>query len=243
MKTSRTTVVALLHAAATQLEAISGAEAHAFDAKKLLWEAFGRAKKKGLIKRMLGSPKKGVLGIETNNPAIEKVVFTDLDKDIAEGVIYTVDGKKGWGWSTFHKPAPLFLEPSTKLKVSVWSKKPDPVEEADTIVANYLRAFRDVGMVFDGKKAVPLSDLSKPVPPPASVPAPEPEPEEVWSVVEVNEDDNYAADVHIFRSKAEALKEAQAIGGVYVVKGTQMWNEPIGQVEEHRKMARYLYVQ
>jgi hypothetical protein len=61
----------------------------------------------------------------------------------------------------------------------------------------------------------------------------EPESKEAWSLVTLGKGHGYAAEVQVFSSKAKAEKEAQEQGNCYVVKGTQMWNEPLGQVEEH----------
>jgi hypothetical protein len=51
---------------------------------------------------------------------------------------------------------------------------------------------------------------------------------------EGDEDDasGYIAEVETFNSKAKAMAHARDIAPAYVVKGTQMWNEPIGQTEE-----------
>ncbi len=59
----------------------------------------------------------------------------------------------------------------------------------------------------------------------------------VWSVVTLGKDHGYATEVDTFASKDAAVQAAKERGGVYVVKGTQMWNEPLGQVEEHDKPA------
>ena len=68
----------------------------------------------------------------------------------------------------------------------------------------------------------------------------------VWSVAQTgydlggdDEDDyqGYVGSVEIFDSKADAIAYAKDIGGATVVKGTQMWNEPMGQVEEHDRPA------
>lgn len=71
--------------------------------------------------------------------------------------------------------------------------------------------------------------------------APEPESASPWSVVALDKD-GYAAEVETFNSRAEAMSEARGRGGVYVVRGTQMWNEPLGQVEEHSRTAKYVFV-
>jgi hypothetical protein len=61
----------------------------------------------------------------------------------------------------------------------------------------------------------------------------EPESEEAWSVVTLGKGHSYATEVDVFTSKSKAEQEAKDRGDCYVVKGTQMWNEPLGQVEEH----------
>lgn len=63
------------------------------------------------------------------------------------------------------------------------------------------------------------------------------ETDQVWSVVTLGKDHGYATDVEIFGSKDEAEERAKNLRNVYVVKGTQMWNEPLGQVEEHDRDA------
>lgn len=65
-------------------------------------------------------------------------------------------------------------------------------------------------------------------------------PETPWSVVSMH--DGYAAHVLVFANKKDAMKEAQDRGRVYLVKGTQMWNEPLGQVEEHNRVAHHQWV-
>lgn len=72
------------------------------------------------------------------------------------------------------------------------------------------------------------------------------EQDQTWSVArtgyevggdEEEEFQGYVAEVEIFKSKEKAIAHARDIGGAHVVKGTQMWNEPLGQVEEHDKTA------
>jgi hypothetical protein len=60
---------------------------------------------------------------------------------------------------------------------------------------------------------------------------------EAWSVVTLGVDHGYAADVEVFSSKSKAEQVARDHGNCYLVKGTQMWNEPLGQVEEHDRPA------
>lgn len=54
----------------------------------------------------------------------------------------------------------------------------------------------------------------------------------MWSVVQTESDSGYAADVTPCLSRAEAVREARDLGGAFIVKGTQCWNEPVGQTEE-----------
>jgi hypothetical protein len=58
-----------------------------------------------------------------------------------------------------------------------------------------------------------------------------------WSVVSLGKSHGYATEVQVFSSKEKAEQEAMDQGNCYVVKGTQMWNEPLGQVEEHDRPA------
>jgi len=70
----------------------------------------------------------------------------------------------------------------------------------------------------------------------------EPEPTtEAWSVVTLGKGHSYATEVDTFSSKSKAEQEARDRGDCYVVKGTQMWNEPLGQVEEHDRPAQYRF--
>ena len=76
-----------------------------------------------------------------------------------------------------------------------------------------------------------LNDLKKQIAKPGSD-------EEAWSVVTLDRD-GYATEVEVFGAKAKAESEARDRGNCYVVKGTQMWNEPLGQVEEHDRTAPF----
>ena len=68
---------------------------------------------------------------------------------------------------------------------------------------------------------------------------------QTWSVAQTGYDldedggdsQGYVAEVAVFDSKSEAVAYARDIGKATVVKGTQMWNEPVGQVEEHGREA------
>lgn len=64
---------------------------------------------------------------------------------------------------------------------------------------------------------------------------------EAWSVVTLGKDHGYATEVEVFDNKAKAEAKARGLGNCYVVKGTQMWNEPLGQVEEHSREAPYKF--
>lgn len=64
--------------------------------------------------------------------------------------------------------------------------------------------------------------------------------DEVWSIA-TKDEDGYAKEVDTFESRESAEEEARDRGNCYVIKGTQMWNEPIGQVEEHDRQASYHY--
>lgn len=68
-----------------------------------------------------------------------------------------------------------------------------------------------------------------------------PEAEGAWSVVTLGKDHGYATEVQVFDSKSKAEAKARDLGNCYVVKGTQMWNEPLGQVEEHNREAPYKF--
>jgi len=69
-----------------------------------------------------------------------------------------------------------------------------------------------------------------------------PEPEETWSVVQLGMDHGYATDVNTYSTKSKAIDAAKDAGGAYVLRGTQMWNEPLGQIEESDRPARTQWV-
>lgn len=64
---------------------------------------------------------------------------------------------------------------------------------------------------------------------------------EAWSVVSVGSGHSYAEDIQVFDNKSEAEAAARRQGNCYVVKGTQMWNEPLGQVEDNTRLAPYKF--
>ena len=53
----------------------------------------------------------------------------------------------------------------------------------------------------------------------------------------------YIAEVRVFDSKSKALAYAKDIAPAYLVPGTQMWNEPVGQIEEEDRPVRYKLIQ
>ncbi len=64
--------------------------------------------------------------------------------------------------------------------------------------------------------------------------------EETWSVVSLGRNDGYAAEVWTFDTKSAAVEFAKETGDVHVVKGTQMWNEPLGQIEESDRCSTFV---
>jgi len=72
-------------------------------------------------------------------------------------------------------------------------------------------------------------------------PAPSKKP--IWSVAVTGRGHGYVTEVEANLTRSEAEEKARNWGGAYVVKGTQMWNEPIGQVEEHNRDAPYKFIQ
>lgn len=66
--------------------------------------------------------------------------------------------------------------------------------------------------------------------------------EPVWSVAWLGRNHGYVTEVEFYGSKEKAMEAAKLHGDCYVVKGTQMWNEPLGQVEEHDREAWYRYI-
>lgn len=76
------------------------------------------------------------------------------------------------------------------------------------------------------------------------------EEEETWSVArtgyDIGDDEEgdyqgYVAQVRTFPSKERAIAYAKSVGGAAVLRGTQMVNEPLGQVEEHDRYVEYRY--
>lgn len=60
-----------------------------------------------------------------------------------------------------------------------------------------------------------------------------------WSAV-LHIRDGYVGDVQTDLTFREAVSTVLEDGpGSYLVQGTQMWNEPLGQVEEHDRVAKY----
>ena len=52
-----------------------------------------------------------------------------------------------------------------------------------------------------------------------------------WSLV-LTDTDGYANEIFTFKTKAEARAQREELGEGSIIHGTQMWNEPVGQVEE-----------
>jgi len=66
--------------------------------------------------------------------------------------------------------------------------------------------------------------------------------DEVWSVAHTGHGHGYVTEVDTFSSKSKAMQAAKDAGGAYVMRGTQMWNEPLGQIEESNRPASYQWV-
>lgn len=64
-----------------------------------------------------------------------------------------------------------------------------------------------------------------------------------FSVVRTGMEDCYATDIQLFRSRKAAEDYARSVGGGWVVNGTQMWNEPVGQIEESDEDAPSAWVE
>lgn len=71
----------------------------------------------------------------------------------------------------------------------------------------------------------------------------EEESDEVWSAFWIGRRHGYVTEVALFGSKQEAIDAAKDAGGGYVLKGTQMENEPMGQIEESNKFRDYRWYQ
>lgn len=63
-----------------------------------------------------------------------------------------------------------------------------------------------------------------------------------WSIAVVGKSHGYVTEAEYYDSKQEAIEAAKEMGGAYILKGTQMWNEPLGQVEEHDRRVKYQWV-
>lgn len=64
-----------------------------------------------------------------------------------------------------------------------------------------------------------------------------------WSVAVLGRGHGYVSEVEAdFESKFQAIARAEELGDAYVVRGTQVWNKPLGTVEEHDRVAPYQHV-
>ncbi|HEX4992579.1 MAG TPA: hypothetical protein VFV45_05050, partial [Rubrobacteraceae bacterium] len=201
------------------------------------------------------------------NDQVERVEISGLNGDKAEFVIFLESGESGWAWDVERKP-PAFHNDSgynvIHLDRLAKHAPDDLVQQLETIVQRTLvPIIQKAGWVKDpiAKRVVRLEEWR--VAEKARAEAAEKakreaeerakaqqaqrekaEAEEArvaWSVVETGVDDNYASKVDVFLSKPKAEREASDRGDCYVVKGTQMWNEPLGQVEEHDRVAPYKF--
>lgn len=62
----------------------------------------------------------------------------------------------------------------------------------------------------------------------------------IWSVATTGRGHSYASEIWEFPSKSKATDFAKETGNAYVIRGTQMWNEPIGQIEESDKRSTFV---
>jgi hypothetical protein len=58
-----------------------------------------------------------------------------------------------------------------------------------------------------------------------------------------NHSQSYISEVREFTSRAKALAYAERVAPAYLVEGTQMWNEPVGQIEESNRPGKYKLIQ
>ncbi len=174
------------------------------------------------------------------------------------------NGDSGWAWNEFRRP-PKFHN-DAGYNVLHLDRLADPKADPDKFEQQMMSfckgtlvpTIQKAGWVFDpaSKRTVPLavwleqeSSRAKVQETPNLPKKQEQEQEqeqeqgqqETWSVVTLGESHNYATEVETFDSKSKAEQEAKDLGNCYVVKGTQMWNEPLGQVEEHDRTAPYKF--
>lgn len=60
-----------------------------------------------------------------------------------------------------------------------------------------------------------------------------------WDSDDVSDYQGYVVRVWTFDTKEQAIQKAKSLGGANVMRGTQMENEPLGQVEERRRPIDY----
>jgi hypothetical protein len=58
-----------------------------------------------------------------------------------------------------------------------------------------------------------------------------------------NHSQSYISEVREFTSRSKALAYAERVAPAYLVEGTQMWNEPVGQIEESDRPGKYKLIQ
>lgn len=133
-------------------------------------------------------------------------------------------GVGGWGWSLAWN--------AEKQQVYLSSSNPQHHVDGGTYPIGKVKAELQRRLDMDKQNYLRVVEEQR-----KKSQVPEELSDQVWSVVTLGRDHGYATEVDTFDSKSAAEKAARDLGNVYVVKGTQMWNEPLGQVEEHDRVA------
>lgn len=197
------------------------------------------------------------------NDQVDRVEMTGLNGDKAEFMIHMKNGDSGWAWDEYQQPPKFHNHPGYNVlhldRLEKYVGSPEFAQHMESFGKTLAKAVQRAGWVMDPvtKRMTPLDQWQEAIR--ARAKAEEEaearakaeaeakareqaaESEEAWSVVTLGRGHGYATEVDTYSSKAKAEEEARNRGDCYVVKGTQMWNEPLGQVEEHDRDAPYRY--
>jgi hypothetical protein len=201
------------------------------------------------------------------NSLVNRVEITGLSADKGKWEIFLENGSSGWGWDEYRKP-PEFHSDAGANEIR-WAivEKSNTKMHLEGLLATLVKTIQRSGYVQDliAKRVVPFevweasektraeaAEKAK-VEAEARAKADEKEEKEraerskqeessqAWSVVVLGRTHGYATEVDVYSDKSKAEAAAKDLGNCYVVKGTQQWNEPLGQVEEHDRDAPSKY--
>ena len=203
------------------------------------------------------------------NDQVDRVEVTGLNGDKAEFMIHMKNGDSGWAWDEYQQPPKFHNHPGYNVlhldRLEKYVGSPEFAQHMESFGKTLAKAVQRAGWVVDRSMGKPLplaaweearkarekaetearekaeteAKARAKAEAEARAKAQAEESSQVWSVVEMH--DGYASAVDTYDSKEKAEREARDRGRCYVVKGTQMWNEPLGQVEEHDRDAPYRY--